>query len=936
MSYKLYQVWIIAVTLSFQIISGKAIADFTEHYEDALQSFAEENIDVAYIHLQNALQEKPDHLPSKILMGKVLFERGLLQDALTEFEEASQAGADKNNFVVWMARIYLRRGDNQKVLSLPLNNLNEDNLAQINILRGKAFSRERKSSEAEAEFLLALNIYPEDIEALNLLAAFYVKEDRIKDAVPIVEQALRFEPDNPFSIELKGRILKAQRDIEASLLYFERAFQLESEDPVISRNYANALILKQDYQKALSIINAVLLEDPDEPYAMLLKARLLDLRGEKKLAESVLRDISQRLSVIPASIKSTRPQLYYLGGVAAYLQEDYQSAFSELNSFILFQKNDFEAIKLLLDVQIKLKETNWSMKLMEQNMQAVKENVTLTLVLCELYINANRSYKCDQLLEVLAPETKQESEQIDLMRIKTILATGNTEKAYNLFIQLFASTDNLQAQEVGVRLLMAQNQFESALTKLDTMILSYPNTIDYQLLKTESLIKLNQYAAAQNTLDEILRQSTDSFDARYQQLYIMTVQQNWSDARSLSKDLLKEKRAHLGVNMLYVDALIAEEEYDEAAEILRFMRDLLPANLEPKERLFELYLSQNDLEEALYAIDSLVKQEIMNPKYLLQKADIHILRNEPELAAKEYQKLFGLWSESPQKLLVLAQRQREIKDYEACERTLSQGLKLDPKFHFLNLEKAKMFIEIGQLVNAVAILDGELKDRHSDANVLALRGDVALARNRIKDAYSYHMKALQANNNFVPSAIKLFQISLANDIDSSKFRTLMSNIVEQYPEAVVHRNLLADLHLQLEQYDDAEKHYLILSELENYSNVSSVKNNLAVIYIESDLDKALKNAEKANSLSPNRPTFLDTLGWILTLKGEYTQGLRYLREATALDNSNLENQFHIAFTLHKLGRDAEAQQILRVLNKIKRPFKSKSEAIKLYEKLRAV
>jgi len=82
------------------VLPSLAFADTSADYEKALASFNQEAFSESYIHLKNALQESPSHLPSKLLMGRVLLVDGYINDAITEFEEVMDAGADLNLVLV--------------------------------------------------------------------------------------------------------------------------------------------------------------------------------------------------------------------------------------------------------------------------------------------------------------------------------------------------------------------------------------------------------------------------------------------------------------------------------------------------------------------------------------------------------------------------------------------------------------------------------------------------------------------------------------------------------------------------------------------------------------------------------------------------------------------------------------------------------------------
>jgi tetratricopeptide (TPR) repeat protein len=112
-------------------------------------------------------------------------------------------------------------------------------------------------------------------------------------------------------------------------------------------------------------------------------------------------------------------------------------------------------------------------------------------------------------------------------------------------------------------------------------------------------------------------------------------------------------------------------------------------------------------------------------------------------------------------------------------------------------------------------------------------------------------------------------------------------------------------------------------------------NNLANIYLQEDkINIAYDLANKANALSPNNANILDTLGWALSLQGEYDEALSLLRKSFAMNTATPDVRYHIAYTLAKLGRKADAQTELENLLQLFESFRYKEEASKLLKQLK--
>ena len=79
--------------------------------------------------------------------------------------------------------------------------------------------------------------------------------------------------------------------------------------------------------------------------------------------------------------------------------------------------------------------------------------------------------------------------------------------------------------------------------------------------------------------------------------------------------------------------------------------------------------------------------------------------------------------------------------------------------------------------------------------------------------------------------------------------------------------------------------------------------------INRNLDEAAKHITKANELSPDNASYVDSLGWLYFRQGKYTEALAELQRAAELmkDEPDSTIHEHIGDTHHKLGQADEAR-----------------------------
>ena len=91
-----------------------------------------------------------------------------------------------------------------------------------------------------------------------------------------------------------------------------------------------------------------------------------------------------------------------------------------------------------------------------------------------------------------------------------------------------------------------------------------------------------------------------------------------------------------------------------------------------------------------------------------------------------------------------------------------------------------------------------------------------------------------------------------------------------------------------------------------------IYNNLAYIHARliEDIEYGIELAQKALDRKPNRAAYIDTYGWLLTLKGEYKKGKKYLIEAHRKEPKNITTMFHLGYSYLKTGEKGESMVLL--------------------------
>ena len=222
------------------------------------------------------------------------------------------------------------------------------------------------------------------------------------------------------------------------------------------------------------------------------------------------------------------------------------------------------------------------------------------------------------------------------------------------------------------------------------------------------------------------------------------------------------------------------------------------------------------------------------------------------------------------------------------EQTLEADADLDSFLAVMEIESY-----LGQADSVAHYLNRALKRFPSDATLYLRRGHLHLVTKEFDPALESYREAMKhADNDTLRSSILGFMGDVYHQkavngneiVTEGAFGTRSSDRNE--------RKMMAKCY---ECYDKA---------LALHPENSSVLNNYAYFLSleERDLERALKMAEEATTLTANNSTYLDTRAWVLHKLGRNDEAKRIMRQAISLDTANSADlQVHYGDILAALG-----------------------------------
>ena len=372
--------------------------------------------------------------------------------------------------------------------------------------------------------------------------------------------------------------------------------------------------------------------------------------------------------------------------------------------------------------------------------------------------------------------------------------------------------------------------------------------------------------------------------SKMRQFYLMKTGQTLAAEADALKDV--REAPYLAENHITLAKIFAASKRDSLA-LVSFQRAIAVDSLavEPWLELCEFYGERGELSAYLSAVLNLFKNEKFPLKYKIEEW-VRLAENK-----KDYRKFYNLYDNLIKQLYILHPDNREVADQYILHLISSgetkEALRLCKRFLDPNAPKIEDFSRIIQIENHLARPDSV--DHYAKLALVAFPKNLDLIQLRSNIAYM---------NKDYDGAISLLNEALK----VTKNDTLRSEIWGGIGDIEHSRNRVKQAY---KAYEKA---------LRLYGDNASVLNNYAYFLSleKRDLERALTMATRANELSENNSTFLDTKAWVLYTLGRYAEAKKVMQLALSLNRSkSYEYMLHYGDILHALGEEFMAKTYWR-------------------------
>lgn len=740
--------------------------------------------------------------------------------------------------------------------------------AQSHYERGVELAEQGEPVKAALEFRNALRLKNDHIEALFALGEVQERQGQFQNAIRQYAAVAERKSDHVEARIRLANILLAAGRIDDALDYANQAFKLAADDPAVLVTKAAIELKRGNREEAIALANQTLEKDPEYVDALMVLAA--DMLRSQKPEEAL-------------SLLDKAPEA------------------SERN--VALQLLRLTALEVLGDQP---GVENLFMKMVD----LFPDNPAFRQGLVQWYMSKGRTDDAEQTLRSFA-ESDPQNEVAQFGLVSYLQSQKGAEAAIGYLEGLVASQDVSDDMRFRMKLALAQLKFsagdrDGATDLMQSVVDSSDgdNRNRARIAFAQMVATQGNYEKAEALVDAVIEEDTKNPDALGVRAQVKLATGRNDEA---SEDLLvavNEAPQNARLRVLLGDAYekagkvtLAEDSYAKALALNESPAD---AGL----RMARFLLRYGRTARARQVLEDVATRVPNDRRVLALLGDVRLATQDWVGAEEVAKKLRALDQADTGPIAdriaaaALSGMDRHTESINLLRSTL------ETNEQDINTDLVRAYVQAGELDEAETYLETQLEANPGNVRALVLLGSIYASSQRLDDAEEAFKKAASKEEGEVGStALAQFYASTGRIDDAEK--TARDGIAKN-PASNALRFLLSAILQREQRFDDAIAIYEEMFAKDPES--TAVANDLASLLSErrgdpASLDRAFEIAQRFQN--SEIPQYLDTLGWIHYLRGDYPSALPLIKTAAErLPNVGLV-QFHLGMVQMELGQ-AEA------------------------------
>jgi len=700
-----------------------------------------------------------------------------------------------------------------------------------------------------------------------------------------------------------GKKFLQKKDAARAILQFKGAAQVTPRNPEIYYQLGLAYLAAGDIGRGVANLRKALELNPKHAAAQLRLAQLMTHAPDA----AVVKDAQQRLQSLLQNSPDDPDVLHALALTELKLDEP-REAIRHLEQAMTAAPQELVLAVVLADAKMQQKDLKGAEEVLKKACGNSPKSADCVVILGRLYVIENKRSEAEQQFQQALGMDPNNGAA--LLNLATLENAEGKQEAEVTFKRLSSLPDRTFKAYHAIFLFQGGHRDE-ALKEFEALARQDPADRVIRTRLVAAYQSMNRLPDARKLLSDALKKNPKDLDALLQRGEILLSDGKYSEAEVDLNQVLHLRpdapEVHYALAKLYQARGATLRQRQELSEALRLKPYLLTARLE----LAASLIQENAGNAALGVLDGAPQDQKNLIAFVEQRNWALLGMRQLAEARKEVDR--GLASTRTEDLLLQdAILKITEKRYGEARKSLHEAMTKNPEdFRLLRL-LVESYAAQNQVSAAVTEVRGYAAQNPKSAAIQYFLGSLLLqtgARDQAKQAFTA-VKAL--NPDYSPADLSLAQIDLLQ-ADWKDARQELNTILSTKRESTKSENPQARQWLGMLEVAEGSPTAAIADfrkVLESQPDNAIALNNLAFLLAENgQAAEALKYAEKAVELAPDKPDFEDTLGWVLYRKGLFDAAVSHLRSAVS-KGGDIRQQYHLAAAYFRQGDAVRGQAIL--------------------------
>jgi putative PEP-CTERM system TPR-repeat lipoprotein len=877
----------------------------------------------AIIQFKSALQNDPDAVEPRLLLGKALLAAGDPVGAEVELSRVLAAKYDPAKVLPLIATALVQAEEYKKLIQQHGKATFEDRQAQADFQTqmAAAWAAVGDGAKTEAAIASALAAVPEHPPANLLQARFLAAKGRWDDAGRQVDQVLARDPNSAEAWVLRGEIHKVQGQQPAAREAFQKARAANKQHlPALLAEISLALE-GGDLPKAKALAAELRAIVPVHPSTAFVDAHLAFLSGEMARA----RELSQRLVL---TLPDHQGILMLAGAVESRMGAVAQGA-SHFGKALALNPELNVARVALASAELRLGQHMKALETLKPLIGPDSRNAQALALAGDAELRRGNADAADRLLQ-RAAKLDPSNTQVQTAVLMTRISGGDVMGGLSQLQVLAERSKDTVADRALFAARLRLREYDAALAVLDAMEKKSPGSAVHAELRGRVYLAKRDYAEARVAFERARQLDPSLFSALASLVSLDVYERKPQQAQERLQAAIQANPNDASAMIALVELKVrANAPQADVKQLLTKAISAAPTMVEPRLMQIQYSLSKRQVKEALTQAQE-AQAAIPGDVQLMDVVGrTQLIAGDHEQAANTFRRMGSAIPNSAVPYLRLAEAYTVGGKPDQARNAISKALDLEPDDPTAQSTMVDFLISTGEKAKALEFIGRLKQTRKNLAYPYALEAAFH-QRTRDKEAALASLREGLAKTNHSDLAARQFSllIQMGKVPEATKFGEAW---MKQNPKDAAFDYQMSVLDITRNDLKTAEQR--LQRTIAAYPNNTAALNNLAWVMVQNGTKGAVAIAQRGADLLPQNAPMMDTLALALAAEGQLQQALDVQRSAVDLAPEDNQLRLGLARIALQKGDKSLAREELQRLQKLGTGFAQHEEVAALVKRL---